>query len=68
MLFLSSGRKGITAKTSVLPPKTQKPKLGIFPLVLTVLNRDYRTPPAIMPVKDCYYKAEHPNLNLNPKP
>ena len=31
---------------------------------ITVLNRDCSTPYILIPIKDCSYKAEHPN----PKP
>ena len=32
--------------------------LGMFPLILTVLNRDYS-----IPIKDCEYRGEHPSKN-----
>ena len=34
--------------------------VGMLPLILTVLSRDYNTPPIIIPTKDCWYKGEHP--------
>ena len=40
----------------------------MFPLILTVLNREYSTPPpppaTIIPTKDCSYKREHPKVRV----
>ena len=41
-------------------PNALSLNLGRFPLLLTVLTREYRTPPIKVPIQDCSYQGEDP--------
>ena len=40
----------------------KNPKVGMFARMLTVLNNGMIVPPIKIPIKDCWYKMEHPKF------